>query len=908
MADRVRIVIDVEGEDQARRALQGVQSELAGVQKAAGAGSGPGAGAKLSARELFPELGEMEERLHKMQDTLRETPKAAGVAADGLAGFNVAAGATAAAAVAAAAVIGGTLTNAVRAFGETKEGKIALDDLEKSAHRVSDAFGRQFATEVRLGVDVLDTVVDKAGKSTVGMEALANAVRGIVPGNLAYLARDLGNVYAYLKGIDDETANKVIGGQAKKAQDRGFEGLQAQAEQDRLAALRLAERRQTEIRQQQIEEARRQESLRQSLGDLAAGDDPELRRAFANEQRLRQIAQLVENNAEIMKGADDEVTRQFEANREKQVTAAQEAIERIQIANLTGEERIRAQGQATLDQIARLEDGKTELAATAAAARVEVNANTEREITEFRARQEEERQRLTERTERDRLRSFERIQREQQRVEAAVLALERDARYASLDVFGRIEQKRQDDIAKIENDKDASASQVERARRAAAITASADIRDANQRIFDEQQAQLDRGLQEWELFWDRVSRSANSTKDFLGNLGDEIANNFRRTVIRMVGSLVFGQQQAAGVTGGYGGYGGGGGGVFGGILGALGGGIFGGAAGVGGYGGVGGLATPPFVLNGFPGSTPPFVVGGGIGAGRAGSIPGLGYPSAAGVGGGLLQNPAAGLGLLLGLTGGTPGSAALRATIGIAGGTAAFGAAAGVAGGIGALGGIGTAFLGLATNPIGLAVLGGVVGVSALLGALSRGGKKRQAAGVANEGFAVIDDTVDAFKHREVRYDQAVTQMDRQWQSMVEAWNRIGGSVGRNSIRTQEPYYEQRLDEVDRIQEERLRRLDAIEQSPVPAFALGGLVPGAGAVPAIVHGGEYVVRREAVQQIGPAALDSLNRGGGMGGDVTINININGGDAAGLARYVRSGELENAVGRAVRNLRRDGRLR
>lgn len=908
--DRVRIVIEVQDEDQARRALQGVAGAVSEVKKAAGAGAGG-----VTAEEILPGLGDMKKRLDALQGSLRQTPAAAGVAAEGVAGFGAAAGVAAGTALTLAAVIGGTLTNAVRTFGETKEGKQALDELERSAKGVSTAFGRQFESEVRLGVEALTETTKAAAGADIVYAALADTVRGLI-GPVAFLVRDFARLNEQLRSTSIEDLESRTGGVGR--QERASSSVvDGWAERLRQAAARRAERVRGE--QRDAEEAARQLQREQALITRAAlvGAPDDVRQAASIEAQRQEAIATIQNKEKLaatLALIDENALKAFEQRKEREAEVARQSLERIVQSTLQGEERIRALGENRLAQVEKIAAAGTITEEKAAQARAAVHADTERQITELREKEEAERERITERAERERIRSFERVARERERVENAVLALERDAALAGLDVFQRIEHERLESIRRIEQDVMASTDQIERARAAAAGVASDRVREAHERIFEDQQRQLDRGLRQWEMFWDRVSRNANSTKDFLGNLGDEIANNFRRTVVRMVGSLIFGQQQAAGVAAG-GALGGGG--VFGSILGGLGGGIFGGAGGVG--------ATPPFVQSAFPGggfggfggagATPPFVPGGGIGAGRAGSIPGLGFPSAAGVGGGGFGNfggllsPAVGLGLLLGTSASSPGQAALRAGIGFGGGIALAGAQAGVAGGIGALSGIGTAFLGLAANPIGLAVLGGVVGVSALLGALGRGGKKRQAAGVANKGFAAIDETVEAFSQRQIRYEQALLAMERQWAEMEEAWGRIGGSVGRQSAATQRPHYERRVDEVERIQAERLRRLEAMDRLPLPAFAGGGLVRGAmgAAVPAIVHAGEYVIRQEAVQRVGPAALEAINRGEVAGG-VNVTIHINGGDAAGLASYVRSGELETAVGRAVRNLRKDGRLR
>lgn len=60
-----------------------------------------------------------------------------------------------------------------------------------------------------------------------------------------------------------------------------------------------------------------------------------------------------------------------------------------------------------------------------------------------------------------------------------------------------------------------------------------------------------------------------------------------------------------------------------------------------------------------------------------------------------------------------------------------------------------------------------------------------------------------------------------------------------------------------------------------------------GAVPAILHAGEFVMRPEAVSRIGRGNLDSMNSGGG-GGVVNNNFYINAVDAKSFEQLLSSG--------------------
>ncbi len=50
----------------------------------------------------------------------------------------------------------------------------------------------------------------------------------------------------------------------------------------------------------------------------------------------------------------------------------------------------------------------------------------------------------------------------------------------------------------------------------------------------------------------------------------------------------------------------------------------------------------------------------------------------------------------------------------------------------------------------------------------------------------------------------------------------------------------------------------------LPAFHSGGTVPGSGEVPALLLGGEGVLNREAMRELGPRGLEAMNRGEGIG--------------------------------------------
>ncbi len=210
---------------------------------------------------------------------------------------------------------------------------------------------------------------------------------------------------------------------------------------------------------------------------------------------------------------------------------------------------------------------------------------------------------------------------------------------------------------------------------------------------------------------------------------------------------------------------------------------------------------------------------------------------------------------------------------------------------IGALGGAAAGFA--FGGPIG-SLIGGVLGF--LGGLFNRGKLKRRATEIANAGFAEMRKVLDDFKRFQVDFQSALSTIDTTWAGMVQAWQQIGGSVGRRSIRTQEPFYKQLRGELERIQKLREAHQGLIDALPIPEFAQGGLVDqmlarmqsinsGGGKVLAFLHRGEAVLNARAVQALGPSFVEAANRapafqrGGIVGGrpaagdqrPVTINV-------------------------------------
>lgn len=320
-------------------------------------------------------------------------------------------------------------------------------------------------------------------------------------------------------------------------------------------------------------------------------------------------------------------------------------------------------------------------------------------------------------------------------------------------------------------------------------------------------------------FFTRLLSGARGFRDAWKRLLADLLRLFLRTIEQMVSGWLSGFRQMSALGGG--GFGGGfGGGLLGVLAPIL-------SSGLGFQLSLGG--TPP---------TFPTQGGGGGSASNIGLLSQLGIPvrdltlGGLTIPGGLLASG----GLFLGLTGVQRGSP-LMGALG--------GAAAGFAFG----------------GPIG-AVIGAIAGL--LGGVFGRGKKKRQAARVAEEGFAEMRRIVEQFKRFQIDFDTSLAQITAIWEQMQAAWRQLGKSIFKRSLRGEQPEFDQIVGELKQIQQAREARSRLLETLPLPEFQAGGLVravrAGDGRVLAFLHQGEAVLNRRAVQALGEERIDRLNRG------------------------------------------------
>jgi hypothetical protein len=203
-------------------------------------------------------------------------------------------------------------------------------------------------------------------------------------------------------------------------------------------------------------------------------------------------------------------------------------------------------------------------------------------------------------------------------------------------------------------------------------------------------------------------------------------------------------------------------------------------------------------------------------------------------------------------------------------------------------------------GPVG-AVVGGLIGgIASLFG---KDKNKEHDAGIANQGFAQLRQILDDYMHFRRDFASSVDAANRIWAQMASQW------VRPQSAPSQRVYFDAILRSLQDTESERLRRRQMQTVMPVPEFERGGYVATRGSgVLAMLHPGEFVMNRQAVDRWGVSVMEGLNRGSGAAtrdSGVSITIDPDGArwleqnaDALerGIAVVLRRG---GAVSRALR---------
>jgi hypothetical protein len=388
-----------------------------------------------------------------------------------------------------------------------------------------------------------------------------------------------------------------------------------------------------------------------------------------------------------------------------------------------------------------------------------------------------------------------------------------------------------------------------------------------------------------------------------GNIGQAFLKMFKALVFQMLATWILGMQgmhAAASQT-----MTGSGGGMLGSILGSLGmGGISGGGSGGGSQSNISNL--PGVITNMGGGSSgesssdnpfgliPGMTISAGAGSGSLGTVlPAGAFGSSGGGIMGLLQN---GQIQQLMAVGGTAlfinglGKAGLGGALERIGGGALSGA------GIGSmiLPGIGTV--------IGAAI-GALVGLFAGLFGQHTGDKAR--INVMEPLVAQIKVITDSYDVFQTDYNSGVTGLETLRTDSIAALKKIGGRQVSGNTKGVDADVDAAELHLKTTEAERNRRAQ-IDFGP-PQFLAGGYVDAGlaggapagfaasalhfasgGAVPAILHAGEYVMRPSAVQRMGVDTLSAMNSGGSGGGFTNINITTM--DSKSFSGWLRDGGL------------------
>jgi hypothetical protein len=325
--------------------------------------------------------------------------------------------------------------------------------------------------------------------------------------------------------------------------------------------------------------------------------------------------------------------------------------------------------------------------------------------------------------------------------------------------------------------------------------------------------------------------------------------SFVKWISQMLAHWLTGIRQATAGAGG-----GGGGGLLGGLLG----GIFGlGGAGVSPAMGMAGTA----MATGWAGQAgqAALPVGmGGMALAGGGGIPSAVGGAAQGTLGQLAFHPGQ---FLAGLP-------TMLAGMGILGGVSLAGGGGPVRGALGGAlvgGGIGLGLysLGLLGGPWGLVFAGIGAAIGGLVGLFRRGGQKRKASALEQQFEFGANDLLEQFKQFKIDYESALAGMQELIAQGQQTLTSAGlGRWGRQGAEGLTRTIQDEIRALEALQKQREARAVLMAGMTIPEFAAGGPVgfrTADGAILGLIHPGEFVMRREAVDTLGQNFLTALNR-------------------------------------------------
>jgi hypothetical protein len=377
------------------------------------------------------------------------------------------------------------------------------------------------------------------------------------------------------------------------------------------------------------------------------------------------------------------------------------------------------------------------------------------------------------------------------------------------------------------------------------IRQSKEAQDAAKEATHVQAQALEATAGKIENFIDRVFIQARSLSDVFHQFLMQTLGSFVKWISQMLAHWLTGIRQATagaggGVTGGGGGW-----------LGSLLGGVF----------GIGG-GTSAMAASGSGGTQNLTSAAGGYFQGVSGAFePGI--PSAMGgatqgglgqlaFGGTSLANLAT-MGSLAGILGG----------ISLAGGSG--GPVRGALGGALVGGGIGLGLygLGLLGGPWGLVFAGIGAAIGGLVGLFRRGRQKQKSAALEQQFEFAGNDVLKQYELHKVDYENAISSLEGLIASGQQTLLGAGtGRWGRQGSENLTRVIQALIARVNDLESHRQATLGFIGGMTIPEFAAGGPIGyrlPSGGILAIVHPGEFVIRREAVDALGQNFLTRMNR-------------------------------------------------
>ena len=381
------------------------------------------------------------------------------------------------------------------------------------------------------------------------------------------------------------------------------------------------------------------------------------------------------------------------------------------------------------------------------------------------------------------------------------------------------------------------------------IRQSKEAQDATREAARAQEQMLEATAGKIESFIDRVFLTARSLSDVFHQFLMQTLGSFVKWISQMLAHWLTGIRQATAGAGG-----GGGGGLLGGLLG----GIFGlGGAGVSPAMGMAGTA----MATGWAGQAgqAALPVGmGGMALAGGGGIPSAVGGAAQGTLGQLAFHPGQ---FLAGLP-------TMLAGMGILGGVSLAGGGGPVRGALGGAlvgGGIGLGLysLGLLGGPWGLVFAGIGAAIGGLVGLFRRGGQKRKASALEQQFEFGANDLLEQFKQFKIDYESALAGMQELIAQGQQTLTSAGlGRWGRQGAEGLTRTIQDEIRALEALQKQREARAVLMAGMTIPEFAAGGPVgfrTADGAILGLIHPGEFVMRREAVDTLGQNFLTALNR-------------------------------------------------